>query len=156
MEKDNIEKKGNPSEVKEALESGTPHDVKESVKRIVEKGVSAVAGALKGVADSAERENVAGSAKNALHELGETTKELVKEGQKQIASLKGGAKQPRSPPTGSGFDTLGTPVSDAEATGLASLPPVSPSKDLESETTSTQGASPLGKIAKERERERGI
>lgn len=150
------EKKSNAQEVKDAFRSGTPEDVKESVKKTVEKGVAAVAGALKGVADTAEREDVAGATKSAVRQIGETTKELTKEGQKQFDAMR---EQVRERKSGAGttattLDDLGVPTQGA---GLVGGEPALPTSDLGPATQigDAEGAAGPKPSDKDRRREMG-
>lgn len=63
--------------VKETFRSGTPDEVRDKVKEAVEKGVAAVAGALKGFADRTEESKVADTTRNAIHQAGETARSAI-------------------------------------------------------------------------------
>lgn len=77
-EKTNAEESYHPQKsLKETFRTGSPDDVRDKVRDAVEKGVAAVAGALKGFADRVEKQDVAGTTKQALHEAGESARSAV-------------------------------------------------------------------------------
>lgn len=74
--------------LKETFQSGTPDDVRDRVKDATQKAVAAVAGALKGFADEAERSDVAGTSKNAVHQAGETVRSTASSVTEEAKGLK--------------------------------------------------------------------
>jgi phage shock protein A len=73
---------------KEVFKQGSPDDVHKKVKDVVQKGVAAVAGALKGFADQTEKNDVAGTTKSAIQQAGETTRTTVSSVTDEVKSLK--------------------------------------------------------------------
>jgi hypothetical protein len=60
-----------------SFKDSSPEDVKNRVKETVQKGVAAVAGALKGFSEEAKKNDLAGSTKQAIQKAGETTREVA-------------------------------------------------------------------------------
>lgn len=54
-----------------------PDEIKERVKETVQKGVAAVAGALKGFSEEAKKDDLGRSTKQAIQKAGETTREVA-------------------------------------------------------------------------------
>ena len=81
MEEENLNKSNQPSQpnasLKDTLKSGTPDEVRDRVKDTVEKGVAAVAGALKGFNRETERSKLPEETKGAIHQVAETAKSTV-------------------------------------------------------------------------------
>lgn len=67
----------NDKSLRETFKSGSPDDVRDKVKDVVEKGVAAVAGALRGFSEKAENEKISDTTKGALHQAGETARKTV-------------------------------------------------------------------------------
>ncbi|MEA3201469.1 MAG: hypothetical protein QOE90_2897 [Thermoplasmata archaeon] len=60
-----------------SFKDASPEEVKTKVKESVQKGVAAVAGALKGFTDEARKHNLAEATKEAIQKAGETTRQVV-------------------------------------------------------------------------------
>lgn len=73
--------------MKEAWRSGDAERVKEEAKKLVEKGVAAVAGALKGFTETSQREEMPQQAAGAVREAGETAKQVTSETQSQVSTV---------------------------------------------------------------------
>lgn len=67
----------------------SPDEVKESVKEKVAKGLAAVAGALEGFSEQVRKNDLPDTAKNALHEAGETTRKVAKTAKDELSEMKG-------------------------------------------------------------------
>lgn len=78
----------NDKTFKETFKQGSPDEVRDKVKDVVQKGVAAVAGALKGFADTTQKEDVAGSTKSAIHQAGETTRTTVSSVTDEVKNLR--------------------------------------------------------------------
>jgi type II secretory pathway pseudopilin PulG len=95
-----------------AGEKRSPEEVKENVKQTVAKGVAAVAGALKGFTEEAEKNKLAQSTKHAIQKAGETTRQVAgtatQEFQKTKEHVKGQAGGTGSPGTGSSTSSVGS------------------------------------------------
>lgn len=63
--------------LKETFKSGSPDEVRDKVKSAVQKGVAAVAGALRGFSEEAERNRMPEAARDAVHQAGETTRSTI-------------------------------------------------------------------------------
>ena len=63
--------------LKDTFKSGTPDEVRDRVRDTVEKGVAAVAGALKGFNRETERSKLPEETKGAIHQVAETAKSTV-------------------------------------------------------------------------------
>lgn len=100
------------SNMSQKSEHRTPEEVRERVKEAVAKGVAAVAGALKGFTEEAEKHHLADTTRSAIQKAGEATrqvagtateefkktKEHVKQSARESGLAKGGA-----PATGAGY-----------------------------------------------------
>lgn len=89
----NIERPSTPSSVshktfKETFREGTPDDVRDKVKDVVQKGVAAVAGALKGFSEQTQKTDMPGTTKSAIHQAGETTRSTVSSVTEEAKNLK--------------------------------------------------------------------
>src|SRR5687768_2344100 len=62
---------------KTSFKDAKPDEIKERVKETVQKGVAAVAGALKGFSEEAKKDHLAESTKQAIQKAGETTREVA-------------------------------------------------------------------------------
>ncbi len=62
---------------KEAWARGSPHEVKNEAKRVVEKGVKAISGALAGFSQAMRDERIPDQAKEAVKKAGETTRKIA-------------------------------------------------------------------------------
>ncbi|HUR68973.1 MAG TPA: hypothetical protein VM370_06975 [Candidatus Thermoplasmatota archaeon] len=62
---------------KETFKSGSPDQVHDKVKDVVQKGVAAVAGALKGFNDKTQEHDIAGSTKSAIRTAGDTARTTI-------------------------------------------------------------------------------
>lgn len=74
--------------MKETFKSGSPDDVRERVKDVVEKGVAAVAGALRGFNKEVERSEIPEQTKGAIHQAAQTTKSTVASVTEEAKGLK--------------------------------------------------------------------
>lgn len=74
--------------LKETFQSGSPDEVRDKVKGAVEKGVAAVAGALKGFNKETERSDLPEKTKTAVHQAAETTKSAVSSITQEAKGLK--------------------------------------------------------------------
>lgn len=74
--------------LKDTLKSGSADEVKERVKETVEKGVAAVAGALKGFNEKTESSDLPGETKRAVHQAAETAKSAVSSVSEEARGLK--------------------------------------------------------------------
>lgn len=127
-----------------SFRESSPDEVRERVKEAVQKGVAAVAGALKGFSEEAKKHNLAESTKEAIHKAGETTRQVAgttaKEFQRTKEHLKSEVKGFRS-----GANTA-PPV--GESSTLGSTGTLGGSSSLGSSTslsgTSGMGGSQLG------------
>lgn len=81
------ESERNMARMREAWRSGSPNEVREATRNLVEKGVAAVAGALRGFADAAQREKMPDEARKAVHQAGETAKAATSEAQNQASQV---------------------------------------------------------------------
>lgn len=72
-------------------------DVKQNVKEKVAKGVAAVAGALKGFSEEANKTDLAGSTKQAIQKAGETTRELASAAKSEFRETRDSFKGSGSP-----------------------------------------------------------
>lgn len=79
---------GSEKTLKETFRSGSPDDVRDKVKDVVQKGIAAVAGALKGFSEEAEREDLPGTTKSAIQKAGETTRSTVSSATEEAKNLK--------------------------------------------------------------------
>ena len=71
----------------------SPEEVKHKVKETVQKGVAAVAGALKGFSEEAKKHNLADSTKEAINKAGETTRQVVGTTAKEFQKTKEHVKE---------------------------------------------------------------
>lgn len=85
---DNEHSQKNERGFRETFKSGTPDEVRDKVKNVVEKGVAAVAGALRGFSDKAEKEHISESTKGAIHQAGEATRSTVAGVTEEVKNLK--------------------------------------------------------------------
>lgn len=74
--------------LKDTLKSGSPDEVKDRVKETVEKGVAAVAGALKGFNRATERNRLPEETKGAIHQAAETAKSTVSSVTEEVSGLR--------------------------------------------------------------------
>lgn len=79
---------GSNKSLKETFKSGSPDEVRDRVRDVVEKGVAAVAGALRGFNEETQRSDVAGQTKGAIHQAAETAKSTVSSVTEEAKSLK--------------------------------------------------------------------
>ena len=79
---------GSNASFKDTLKSGSPDEVKDRVKDVVEKGVAAVAGALKGFNRGTEKNQLPEEAKGAIHQAAETTKSTVSSVSEGVSGLR--------------------------------------------------------------------
>lgn len=95
--------------------SGSAEETKEKVREKVAKGVAAVAGALKGFSEEAQKNDLAGSTKDAIQKAGETTRELASATRKEFKETKDAVTSGPGPVDA---DSSSTPsVSDLPRTG---------------------------------------
>jgi hypothetical protein len=89
----------------------SPEEVRDRVKETVQKGVAAVAGAIKGFSEEARRHDLAKTTKQAIQKAGETAREVAGTARQEIRQtrehLKGGGAQRTSRP---GMGMGGSPV----------------------------------------------
>lgn len=71
------EQSGSQGGSSKSFKEASPDEVKHKVKETVQKGVAAVAGALKGFSEEAKKHDLAGSTKEAINKAGETTRQVV-------------------------------------------------------------------------------
>jgi hypothetical protein len=85
---------GSSSHGKTSFKDAKPDEIKERVKETVQKGVAAVAGALKGFSEEAKKDELAQSTKQAIQKAGETTREVAGTVKSEVretkSTLKGG------------------------------------------------------------------
>ena len=74
--------------IRETFKEGTPDDVRDRVKEAVQKGVAAVAGALKGFTEQSQKTDMPGTTKGAIHQAGETTRSTVSSVSDEVTNLK--------------------------------------------------------------------
>jgi hypothetical protein len=90
-----------PTGSQKGFKDASPDDVKHKVKESVQKGVAAVAGALKGFSEEAKKHNLADATKEAISKAGETTRQVVgttaQELKRTKEHVKEAARKPATP-----------------------------------------------------------
>lgn len=115
MEDDyDTQNKGNESMESESMgatdkpfKEATPEEVKSKVKETVQKGVAAVAGALKGFSEEARKHDLANSTKEAISKAGETTRQVVGTTAQEVQKTKEHVKSSVKGGTASGVGSMG-------------------------------------------------
>lgn len=84
-----MEQQTNANRVKHAWREGSPEEVRDEVRRLVEKGVAAVTGAIRGFTSRAEKDQLPQQAGQAVRDLGETAQSVVKSTGEQASNMRG-------------------------------------------------------------------
>jgi hypothetical protein len=111
----------------------SPEEIKERVKQGVEKRVAAVAGALKGFTDQAEKEGLASATKEAIQKVGETTRAVAGTATKELRETKehlrsqarggmGGGSASGSVGTDVGSGGVSKPPTNMDRSSVADMP----------------------------------
>ena len=114
----------------QAHERTDADDVKDRVKGKVQKGVAAVAGALKGFSEEAKKHDLAGSTKQAIQKAGETTREVAGTATREFKKTKEHLKQGSSGASGT-FEATPLPSSTTSVPDLRKTDLAKDDEDLE-------------------------
>lgn len=105
--------------LKETFKSGSPDEVRDKVKEVVEKGVAAVAGALRGFNEKARDEKVAEQTQGALHQAGETARKTISGVTEEAKNLKEPIREASTKLRETARDVRDSVRSEAESTKSA-------------------------------------
>jgi hypothetical protein len=108
------------------FKEASPEEVRERVKETVQKGVAAVAGALKGFTEESKKHDLAKSTKQAIRKAGETARQVAGTATKEIKETRqhlkaGGASTTGAGPT-TGTDRFGMGGSQIERSPVNEVP----------------------------------
>lgn len=106
--------------VKETFRTGSPDEVRERVKEMVQKGVAAVAGALKGFTEESQKGKIAEQTRESIKTLGETTREAVSSTTEQVKNMEEPLKKAGDQIKHTG-QTLGSTARDVGSTAKDEL-----------------------------------
>lgn len=139
----NYESNANENKSTKSGSASGADDVKQRVKESVSKGVAAVAGALKGFSEEAQKHDLAGSTKQAIQKAGETTRQLAGTVTKEFQQTKEHLKK-----GGSGTSAMGSTGLGGSELGTGSTELGSKTTELGSTAPPTFGSSTLPDIRK--------
>lgn len=105
--------------IKEAFRDGSPDEVRDRVKDAVQKGVAAVAGALKGFTEQTQKNDMPGTTKGAIHQAGETTRSTVSSVGEEVKNLKEPLKEAGQKLSGAARDIRSTAKDQIDQTKQA-------------------------------------
>lgn len=83
----------NMQRLKNAWQTGSPDEVRDEVRRMVEKGVAAVAGVVRGFSERAKQEKLPETTGNAIREAGDTARSVVRSTGEQASEMSGDLKK---------------------------------------------------------------
>lgn len=136
MEENQDYNQGTSSMNNKSFRDKSPEEVKDTVKDKVAKGVAAVAGALKGFTEEAQKNDLANSTKEAIQKAGDTTRTLASTAKEEYRSTKETIK-PSGGSLSSGSSSSGSTSSSLSDYGSSSSSGSGSSMGASSSTGST-------------------